>query len=305
MTRGSVFIIDPGRLFRDGLKQLLRKSGFVAGGEGKNLAEVIASVDPAAPPDLVIATLPTGSDLEVGLTQICQIRADFPAAKVVALADTLAAPQFLRALRAGVHAILTKDISSTMLQTALDLVMQDQHLFSAPLTHFLLADATDARRNSDVRDGDLCEDGSPADDPRDERVHAADWHAGQAVTRPPFKVPRSVASAKILPLRAPARPEIALSDRESQILHCLVNGASNKAIARELTIAETTVKVHVKGLLRKLRAANRTQAAIWAMNNQALIPEAPAADAERRNVMAIAPRHTAGPPCTVAAGSEP
>ena len=56
-----------------------------------------------------------------------------------------------------------------------------------------------------------------------------------------------------------------LSTRESQILHCLVAGSSNKAIARQLEITESTVKVHMKSLLRKINAANRTQAAIWGM----------------------------------------
>jgi two-component system nitrate/nitrite response regulator NarL len=59
----------------------------------------------------------------------------------------------------------------------------------------------------------------------------------------------------------------ALSDREIQILICLVDGSPNKVIARALGIAETTVKVHVKGLLRKVRASNRTQAAVWALNH--------------------------------------
>jgi two-component system nitrate/nitrite response regulator NarL len=38
-------------------------------------------------------------------------------------------------------------------------------------------------------------------------------------------------------------------------------------IARELNISEATVKVHLNALLRKVRAANRTQAAMWALNN--------------------------------------
>jgi two-component system nitrate/nitrite response regulator NarL len=72
------------------------------------------------------------------------------------------------------------------------------------------------------------------------------------------------------------RPEergVVLSARESQILRCLVEGASNKEIARRLQVTETTVKAHVKGLLRKVRASNRTQAAIWALNNDVLAPE--------------------------------
>ncbi|MBK5198646.1 MAG: DNA-binding response regulator, partial [Methyloceanibacter sp.] len=43
--------------------------------------------------------------------------------------------------------------------------------------------------------------------------------------------------------------------------------ASNKAIARNLVITESTVKVHMKAILRKLRLQNRTQAAIWARNH--------------------------------------
>ena len=57
------------------------------------------------------------------------------------------------------------------------------------------------------------------------------------------------------------------SPREAEILHYLLRGDSNKMIARELGITEATVKVHLKGLLRKIRVCNRTQAAIWAMNN--------------------------------------
>jgi two-component system, NarL family, nitrate/nitrite response regulator NarL len=58
-----------------------------------------------------------------------------------------------------------------------------------------------------------------------------------------------------------------LSDREYVILMHLTHGSSNKHIARELNIAEATVKVHVKSLLRKIRVNNRTQAAMWAINH--------------------------------------
>jgi two-component system nitrate/nitrite response regulator NarL len=56
-----------------------------------------------------------------------------------------------------------------------------------------------------------------------------------------------------------------LSEREIQILRCLVNGDPNKIIADRLKITESTVKVHLKGILRKIHAGNRTQAAIWAV----------------------------------------
>ncbi len=58
-----------------------------------------------------------------------------------------------------------------------------------------------------------------------------------------------------------------LSDREVEILRCLIEGHSNKVIANNLHITEATVKVHLKSILRKINASNRTQAAIWAMNH--------------------------------------
>jgi two-component system nitrate/nitrite response regulator NarL len=62
-----------------------------------------------------------------------------------------------------------------------------------------------------------------------------------------------------------AGAEAELSARELEILQCLANGQSNKVIAKNLDIAEATVKVHVKRILRKANAANRTQAALWAI----------------------------------------
>ena len=58
-----------------------------------------------------------------------------------------------------------------------------------------------------------------------------------------------------------------LSPRETEILRFLKQGAPNKIIARQLDIAEATIKVHVKSVLRKIDVGNRTQAAIWAMNH--------------------------------------
>jgi two-component system nitrate/nitrite response regulator NarL len=59
-----------------------------------------------------------------------------------------------------------------------------------------------------------------------------------------------------------------LSAREAEILSSLMEGAPNKVIARKLHVAEATVKVHVKAILRKIGAANRTQAAMWAKGHQ-------------------------------------
>ena len=62
------------------------------------------------------------------------------------------------------------------------------------------------------------------------------------------------------------------SQRERQILCQLARGSSNKEIARLFSITESTVKVHLKALLRKIGARNRTQAAIWAVGRGYLAP---------------------------------
>lgn len=58
--------------------------------------------------------------------------------------------------------------------------------------------------------------------------------------------------------------EAGLSPREGEILREIVQGASNKEIARRLGIAETTVKIHVQHILRKLGLNSRVQVAVWA-----------------------------------------
>jgi len=63
---------------------------------------------------------------------------------------------------------------------------------------------------------------------------------------------------------APASPIEQLSPREREILRGIARGASNKEIARELGIAETTVKIHVQHVLRKLGLSSRVQAAVLA-----------------------------------------
>ena len=72
------------------------------------------------------------------------------------------------------------------------------------------------------------------------------------------------AAAAPPPEAAPPAPGEALSPREREIVRLIARGASNKEIGRELGIAETTVKIHVQHLLRKLGLNSRVQAAVYA-----------------------------------------
>jgi two-component system nitrate/nitrite response regulator NarL len=58
-----------------------------------------------------------------------------------------------------------------------------------------------------------------------------------------------------------------LSAREVEILRTLGTGLPNKVMARHLGITVSTVKVHLKGIMRKIRVSNRTQAALWAVTH--------------------------------------
>ncbi|MDP1655037.1 MAG: response regulator transcription factor [Hylemonella sp.] len=77
----------------------------------------------------------------------------------------------------------------------------------------------------------------------------------------PAAIPASVAATATSSLLG------SLSPREREILRGIARGASNKEIGRELGIAETTVKIHVQHVLRKLDVSSRVQAAVLATEN--------------------------------------
>ncbi|MFW5446884.1 MAG: response regulator [Methylophagaceae bacterium] len=62
-------------------------------------------------------------------------------------------------------------------------------------------------------------------------------------------------------------PMVKLTPRESQIIGMLAQGESNKSIARTLDLAESTVKIHVQSILRKLNISSRVQAAVYAVEH--------------------------------------
>ena len=108
-----------------------------------------------------------------------------------------------------------------------------------------------------------------------------------------FTIPRSIAttatestSTNDRPIRILNEPDSngSLSPRERQVLVSLAGGKSNKVIARQYGLAETTVKVHLKAILRKTGKQNRTQAAIWAIEHGLCEPVS-----EGRSIVADAP----------------
>ena len=70
-------------------------------------------------------------------------------------------------------------------------------------------------------------------------------------------------NALLSPVSVGSAREASLTTREREILECLANGLNNKTIARNLGISDTTVKVHVRNVLRKLNFTSRLEAAVW------------------------------------------
>ena len=96
---------------------------------------------------------------------------------------------------------------------------------------------------------------------------------GETVLAPEMtgKLVSAYLGASSAPAPLPAAPSVSalesLSGRERDILRGIARGASNKEIARELGIAEATVKIHVQGVLRKLQVSSRVQAAVIAVEH--------------------------------------
>jgi DNA-binding NarL/FixJ family response regulator len=173
-----------------------------------------------------------GTDADAEFAQIAEFKAIFPTSHVVALADHCLSTDIVSAFRAGADGYLTKVAAYDTFIKALELVMLGQTVLPAETSTFI----------QDIRHG-----------PKHDAV-------ADELTNDIVKVEDEVQELEIL------------SNRENCILRRLIEGESNKAIAREINIAEATVKVHVKAILRKIRVRNRTQAAVWAMNHGMLTP---------------------------------
>ncbi|WP_207481318.1 LuxR C-terminal-related transcriptional regulator [Arenibaculum pallidiluteum] len=205
----TVALIDPNKLFREGLKALLRGGDFQIEGEAASIDEALAPLS-ANPPQLILVDPASMGDVS---DSIGRLRAMLAQTRIVVLTTVLEPQNLAAAIQAGADGFLMKDVSPDALQQSLRLVMLGEKVFPTHLAALLVSGR--------VQGGELA-------------------------------VP---ASRK------------GLSPREVEILRCLVNGDSNKMIANRLGITEATVKVHLKSLLRKISASNRTQAAIWALNN--------------------------------------
>jgi two-component system nitrate/nitrite response regulator NarL len=172
----------------------------------------------------------TGDDFEAAVEQIELFRDQHLSGRIAIVADHYRLDDLVSAFRAGAHGYFVDVMTCDALIKSIELVMMGETIFPPALLSLILGAESDRHRAAVSPD-----------------------ESNQAI---------------LVTTEDPIAPQ--LSPREKLILRCLIDGDSNKCIARKIDIAEATVKVHVKAILRKIRVQNRTQAAIWGMNNGSL-----------------------------------
>ncbi|MGA7458212.1 MAG: response regulator transcription factor [Methyloceanibacter sp.] len=172
-----------------------------------------------------------------------------PGVKAVILAASQKPEDIVAALRAGACGFLSQDLPGETLLRCLELIAHGEMIVHPQFAWNPTA-AGDAVINGES-----------------EKVSALVTTNGKPQLTQRFQPRSSLAVAAEAANENQTSDVPSLSRREMLILRMLMQGASNKVIARNLVITESTVKVHMKAILRKLRLQNRTQAAIWARNH--------------------------------------
>jgi two-component system, NarL family, nitrate/nitrite response regulator NarL len=256
MSSTPLVVTHPSALMRDALRCILTKSQFR--------------------PVRILSTLDGGAENYLGSAGICiwvlgvreyasttndlvrRVVAANPSVRPVILAASHSPKDIVPALEAGAFGFLCQNIPSKQLIKCLELVVLGQMVISPQFHQMPFAQVAFQSHPILEFEATSASSGSNgykaiAEPPRHSEVQPP---VG-LLALPADKTPGTSNGG-------PAGNVRDLSRRELVILGTLTEGASNKVIALKLVITESTVKVHMKSILRKLRVQNRTQAAIWA-----------------------------------------
>lgn len=262
MERGATVsvgtvLVGPNVLLREGLARILSAVDFRILASASGVDDPLLSSLPQEQAILLI--IDASDDFDTALGQIESFKYRYPAGRVAVLAHEHQLTDMVSAFRSGANAYLVKVATCDTFIKSLELIMLGVTLLPPEILTFI-SDQQDRSRNGGVAghkghaadDEDDADDGHPDDNDDDgddgEMVGTEIGTNGDELQANSSYTPR-------------------LSARQRAILRCLIQGDSNKTIARKMAIAEATVKVHVKAILRRIRVHNRTQAAIWAMSN--------------------------------------
>ena len=262
-------------MFRRGLKPVLRKLKLVVVGDGHDVPSAFRACERDYIPDVVLFVDYRPENTVASAAALRKTRQIGPGTVEIAVSDTNWTLDDQTMLGSDIDAILSSSLSREMLVNALELIMAGHRIFARPPSRHLSPHTGSPPANNHDVGAALVTSGTPPTGAK-LKLTNEEWHgvgAKQAsiasgISSSVWRFPPQLGTKSEVLVPEPCLPRLSL--RERQTLRCLVSGQPNKAIATELGVAETTVKVHVKSLLRKLKAANRTQAAIWAIDNSQL-----------------------------------
>lgn len=229
MTPIRLLVVDDHNLFRRGLIALLAQdSRFSVAGEAADASEAQRSASRLQPDVILLDNHLPGVS---GIDAIGGLKAAAPQARVVMLTVSENEEDLAAGLRAGADGYLLKTIDTEELANSIARIWDGDSVISPEMMGKLVG-----------------------------LLRASPGQASAAAVAPAEAQPPAPARARV----AGNDPIHSLSPREGEILRLIAHGASNKLIARELDIAETTVKIHVQHILRKLELSNRVHAAVYA-----------------------------------------
>lgn len=232
----ALLVVDDHNLFRRGLVALLSQDRrFEVTAEAGDIGEALRCLE-RSQPDLIL--LDNHLPGVRGVDGIAALKEAAPATRILMLTVSENEDDLAAALQAGAEGYLLKTVELDHLSESIIKVLDGESVVSPEMmTKLVLAFRSKAL--------------SPA--------------SGEA--------PEELAMAKVAgppsALQADSVPAL-LSAREREVLALIAQGASNKVIARKLDIAQTTVKIHVQHILRKLQLSSRVQAAVYAAGRDLL-----------------------------------
>jgi len=232
-NRIATVIVEPRALMREALVSLMERNSHQVVWSVGSVADIENGAFGELQPKLVILR---GLPAECVAAAAESIRRCWQDVKIIMLFEKVSSMDLQKLLASGLDACIPMSASPRTLVDALQLIVSEQ------VRVLMVSDSAIAGPSADL----------PAND---EDASELQGRPRIASAMPSF--PDAAFSARVP----------ALSQREDQVLRALARGQSNKLIARECTVTEATVKVHVKSILRKIQVGNRTQAAIWAMQS--------------------------------------
>jgi DNA-binding NarL/FixJ family response regulator len=236
----KVLVIDDHPLIFSALRSLIERvqeGSVLLGAEGADEARALLASEPDI--DLILLDLIL-CDID-GFELLAELRQSHPSVPVMVVSASEKAEDMMQVLEYGAMGYVPKRASNELLAEALQLVMAGG-VYVPPMVELGAAE------------------------PQGPSLSAASLSAVVAGSLQPS----SAAPARQAP--APNFESLALTARQRDVLALLLEGKSNKAIAREMGLSVETIKDHVAAVLRGLGVHSRTQAVLAVAHLQAPAP---------------------------------